>query len=740
MFGPFHDLFNDIQRTNRRQSARGIGYSAGEALECRILPSGVAVLVKDIFPGYSGSNPKDLIAVNSTLFFTATSITANSAIDAPELWKSDGTAVGTVKVKDIYPGTQTSFINELTNFNGTLYFVAISPGHGLELWKSDGTEAGTVMVKEIRPGTAGASVRDLTVVDDRLYFVANDGLTGSELWKSDGTEEGTQRVADIIGGSFGSGPVDLTNVDGTLYFTATKQQIGEESPIGLGRRQIYKADQSGVSQVTFFNPQTYLPLDGAYLESLTESGGQLFFVGETFNDFGSELWTTDGTYEGTTIVKDINSTAALGSDSDPMNLFDVNDTLFFTAFEPGKGRELWTSDGTEGGTYLVKDLTPGDASTTFSSFANYGGRLFFTITRGTDSSELWISNGTEEGTTLVESFPNVAAAAINIGIMHDGLMYFRARDTPLNGELWRSDGTPAGTYQVADTVPGSRGSDPHNFTEMNGNLYFVASSQDDGYELRMLADTALPPTDISLSPQSIVEHNLPGAVVGTLGSNDPDSGNAVVFRLVSGIGSDDNASFSIDGNQLRLNGSADFDIRNQYQIRVRVTDPDQLTFEKQFTVTVTAAVDSPTTITLQQTPLTYPTKTNNPIAIDPTATITDVDTPNPLFAGALLQVSGLRPKKDVASIEAAGSISRKGRKIFFGSTLIGISTGGKGNTLTVQLTSDASLDIVQELLRTISFRTREKTNVDRPISMQITKINNLQTNTATRSVRIIDLA
>ncbi len=110
-------------------------------------------LVKDIFPGVFSSNPRYLTAVGNTLFFQA-----YDGVNGSELWKSDGTAAGTVLV-DILPGSYTSSSNPggLTAVGNTLYFRANDRVNGRELWKSDGTAAGTVLVKDIRPGSSGSS-------------------------------------------------------------------------------------------------------------------------------------------------------------------------------------------------------------------------------------------------------------------------------------------------------------------------------------------------------------------------------------------------------------------------------------------------------------------------------------------------------------------------------------------------------------------------------------------------------
>jgi ELWxxDGT repeat protein len=227
------------------------------------------VMVKDIRPGSAGSDPFDLFNFNGTLFFTA-----NDGVHGRELWKSDGTEAGTVLVKDINPGSGDGFaifagfaavngtlffvgndgthgrqlwktdgteagtvlvhvINrtgdafllgsrpELTDFNGTLFFVANSGGNHWGLWKSDGTEAGTVLVKD-------ANGSNLTPVNGTLFFVNYTPGTGIELWQSDGTEAGTMLYQDIYPGPGSSFPDYLTNINGTLYFGADDGVHGHE--------------------------------------------------------------------------------------------------------------------------------------------------------------------------------------------------------------------------------------------------------------------------------------------------------------------------------------------------------------------------------------------------------------------------------------------------------------------------------------------------------------------------------
>src|SRR5262245_29036554 len=116
-------------RAKRRQRALGL-----ESLEGRALLSLTPEFLLDINTTNLPSNPSGLVAVGSTTYFTA-----DDAVNGRELWKSNGTAAGTVLVKDITPGSAGSNLASFTNVNGTLFFIVNDSATGTELWKSDGT-------------------------------------------------------------------------------------------------------------------------------------------------------------------------------------------------------------------------------------------------------------------------------------------------------------------------------------------------------------------------------------------------------------------------------------------------------------------------------------------------------------------------------------------------------------------------------------------------------------------------
>jgi len=233
--------------------------------------------------------------VGSTLF-----LSAEDGVHGRELWKSDGTAAGTVLVKDIRPvGASSPW--PLAALGGTLLFGAEDGTHGMELWRSDGTEAGTILVKDINPGTGSSYPGTgslMAAMGGVLYFAADDGVHGFELWKSDGTAAGTVLVKDINPTGHAS-PTSLIALGNTLLFAAN---------------------------------------DGVH---------------------GVELWKSDGTEVGTVLVKDINP----GTDYSNPHFAGVGATggasLLFAADDGVHGVELWKSDGTDLGTALVKDVCAG---------------------------------------------------------------------------------------------------------------------------------------------------------------------------------------------------------------------------------------------------------------------------------------------------------------------------------------------------------------------------------------------
>jgi ELWxxDGT repeat protein len=119
----------------------------------------------------------------------------------------------------------------------TLFFWAYDGVHGFELWKTDGTAPGTVLVRDVAAGPPGSmGIEHFAAAGHEVFFTASDRVSGRELWRSDGTEAGTTRVADLAPGIRGSaapweasGPKTvLARSGGKVFFTATDGATGHE--------------------------------------------------------------------------------------------------------------------------------------------------------------------------------------------------------------------------------------------------------------------------------------------------------------------------------------------------------------------------------------------------------------------------------------------------------------------------------------------------------------------------------
>jgi ELWxxDGT repeat protein len=444
-------------------------------------------------------DPREMVAIGDQVYFAGRDTTHGE-----ELWVTDGTARGTRLVKDIAPGLTEEYDFEtddfteapagsgitsitplggkavfLTNINSDFDFQD-GPESSAGLWVSDGTEAGTI---EIAAGLAGAS--DLMPFGDAVYFFASRSEGGTALWKWDGVSDDITEVNPGLGN-----PSSLASFGGRLYFVDTTfSEFGDED--FSAEYRLFATDGLGAA------PELIRQLP--FTASDEFFGGQPRFIGATPSALyfrhddgqtGVELWKTDGTSAGTGLVKDIDpgttvstftfedefgdpvtetTRVPLSSFPDFLTATSGGVALFNAGTDKG-GYELWRTDGTPGGTALVKDLAPGSSRRTYegqsftyanssepTGFIAYQGATYFTTMGGS----LWKTNGTATGTSVVKNLGLTSGdfgsfeggAAAGPAIVGGRLVYSAYDKRSRAWELWTSDGTTSGTFKLKDLPP-----------------------------------------------------------------------------------------------------------------------------------------------------------------------------------------------------------------------------------------------------------------------------------------------
>ncbi len=470
-------------------------------------------LVADIRPGRFGSNVSSITRSAGVLYFQA-----NDGTHGAELWRSDGTAAGTQLVADIRPGPAGSSPSAIHDLGGVLMFSARRDDVGRELFRSNGSAGGTVLVRDLLSGTGdGFPGSDAAVHDGVFYFAGNNGSSLLELYRSDGTFGGTQLVVDLRPGASSSpsrfkstavGLLFLAN-DGsgirvwrTLGSAATTLNLGAETfslfdTAHLTGAELFSASDSTLWRTDGTPAGTFpvMPVDGpSNVSGMVVFNGLVYFAG-TASGFGSELFRTGGTAATTQRVGDINPGAA---SSAPTSLSVQGNRLLFQANRVGLSRELWRLDAGSSSPALVANLAEDGGSSQPRLLGRVGNRIVFSAFRGDLGREVWASDGSAAGTELLQDIDPGPAGGLRINddhhwrpVEHQGHVYFVGTQSGSGTELWRTNGTPAGTHQVADIMPGAGSGmvgtrDYSAYTRSVGPLlYFAASQVGDQFEARL---------------------------------------------------------------------------------------------------------------------------------------------------------------------------------------------------------------------------------------------------------------
>ncbi len=513
-------------------------------------------LVIDRCPGTCDGAPRGLKPALNRLFF---------AEDNGDLWVTDGTAAGTFRFARVpYPSATV----DLAELDGEIFFTGFDDANGVQPWRSDLTPAGTEPIGT--PGgnlAAGSRIMDIARAGDRSVFAACDGteaaiwtsdgtpagtlpLPGTakpcelfpsayfkrvggltffswkdQLWRTDGTAAGTTALLDLTPFNFPA-VIDAAPLQGRLFF-AISRPTSPQAPVlefwtsdgtPQGTQRLFERSLFGVSDrlsavegAALFSAQNADPpyalniwftdgteagtwpilqgSAGSGFIQLARAGGRIFFfaTGADRQQLGPELWVTDGTAAGTAPVL---ANPRGPRPRNPLSLVAFQGAVYFFAEtgDPAQPRGLWRSDGTASGTRLLKAIDPPHSDTSGDNYLEpqltpVGGQLFFRANDGVHGTELWKTDGTAAGTAMVRDIaPGPRHSHLDDLTAAGGKLYFGANDGEHGYELWQSDGTAAGTRLAADVVFGPAPSNPEQLLATEGKLFFTADDGEHGRE------------------------------------------------------------------------------------------------------------------------------------------------------------------------------------------------------------------------------------------------------------------
>ena len=393
---------------------------------------------------------KKFLLVAAATFFLGNTMAQTPVLpEGMEILTPDGVTLTTSDVNS-YDKAKNMVIAGSKENGYKLYFTAQDAEHGEELWVSDGTAQGTHMVKDIYPGEVSSNVSYITRFNEKVVFqaTANDD-EGGELWISDGTEAGTQLISDInlIGGSE---PMGFVQINENQFIFAAKD-VESITYHTNGEPQWWLWISDGTAEGTSMLKDCFVKYPGTQLNNMrthfVRCGRKVFFKADTKDlEYGETLWVTDGTTEGTFPLGDLNKTVTdentgytASARIDWMTNFK-NERVFFCAFSDEYGNEPWTSDGTVEGTYVIADMQ-----------------------EGLDANNLPRGAGTYTATAFGDH------------------VYFRGSHPQFGMELFRTDFTKEGTQLVKDinvnpTESGTASSQAAIFCEFDGVLFLQAQT------------------------------------------------------------------------------------------------------------------------------------------------------------------------------------------------------------------------------------------------------------------------
>ena len=409
-----------------------------------------------------------------------------------EPYVSDGTYTGTGLLKDLFPDNGNPLQGDSNpgfffEFNGECHFIANNNIEGQVIYTTDGTESGTTTVIDLYPNTYGSIPEYLTKAGDKIYFSIQD-----TLWVSDGTSNGSKSLGKRFDhNSYYWGKTNerlffVTNdslfstdgtVAGTYYLLPDQDSFNNNGNSDFNKFQpvlngdelwffyrndihgieLYKSDGTPSGTDTLFESlagtETIFNLGST--SQIVMLNGRLYFSNYSINNGGRELWSTDGTLAGTSLVHDF---FAGSSSFSPKRFHFFKNKIYFDAYDSST-QSTWVSDGTIAGTIKLADVS---FNANNIDVVNIGNELFFV-----SDNNIWKTNGTPDGTELVIEQTNPPNSLTSFG---DKIIY-QLEDNNGDIEPWITDGTTLGTTLLKDiNVNGN--SNPQFFTVIQNLVFF----------------------------------------------------------------------------------------------------------------------------------------------------------------------------------------------------------------------------------------------------------------------------
>lgn len=407
-------------------------------------------------------------------------------------------------VKDVYPGAQDGILADtyLAELNGKAYFFGHPNDSTYWLYQSDGTDAGTVPVAMSR--YYDYNEPNFRKWNNKLIWVGNDHTQwdNNQLMISDGTSGGTLPLIQVnastaINSWKGDGFAALPGGFFMILIDSSESCLFFSNGTPAGTKRVFRPTGTvyysfdlynvvngklvfNINNDIYVSDGTLAGTQLAYSPSFFEHPGKGMVLGNyAYFSYGYELWRTDGTNNGTTLVKG-------PFESQPQLLAVTGNQLFFVSAENGSGGELFVTDGTANGTHLVKDINPNGSGIMAAEplLGTIGNKIVYVGNTPTEGGDPWISDGTAAGTFLLKEIcTGTGSSYIQMPATDPvkGFVYFIAEQCNQSEQLYRTDGTTVGTIQVNSVNIGTTA-----FTTLrpiNGLVYFSTIASGIGHEM-----------------------------------------------------------------------------------------------------------------------------------------------------------------------------------------------------------------------------------------------------------------